>query len=560
MPPSGLPQSQAPHAEHKRHNTVTSWAFAGRLLGAIGLVLWVTVPLTVAIAGFGPLVNLKAFLGAVLIAFYLSTNRDFFRRVKSLRSNSLLALSMLTSALVLALVVGSNVYVFGHPKDFDFTREGIFTLSPQTTGVLARLNEPVTMLAFFASQEPAYAPVDETLQRYARLSPHLTVQMIDPASRPDLVKKYSITERGPRLIIAAQKAQARAKNLSEEEITNALVQAVAQTHKTVYVLTGHGEGDIDNERDPEGYALFAKAIETEGYALKKLNLLAHAPDAGSDAQLPHGSSAQHLQSQEAEPLLVPKDADVLLVLAPTHKLLAPEVQAIGNYLRDGGRLYAFEEPQTTTGMADLLAQWHIGLRDDLIVDTSPVGRLLGLGVASPILHPLEDGHQMTQGITSVIMTTVRSMVRLPGGDPQVVALPLLQSAETAWGETEVGVGGTIAKDDKDHLPPLYTAMAAFVSEDDARPGPKGRVVAMGDSDWVSNRSFGLQNNADLAINAVNWLAEEANRITIRPKLRAQSQLTINDAQLGLIKFITIDLLPVLLLALGMGISLVRRQR
>jgi ABC-type uncharacterized transport system involved in gliding motility auxiliary subunit len=526
----------------------------------MGLVLWLTVPLTLAIAGPGPLVDLKALLGAVLIVAYLSTNRDFFSRVRKVRASSLFALSALASALVLALVVGVNVFAYNHPKDFDFTREGIYTLSPQTVGVLHRLNEPVTILAFFGSQEPAFAPVEETLQRYARQSAHLKAQMIDPQARPDLVKKYNITERGPRVVITAERSNARAKNLSEEEITNAIVQAVAQTHKTVSFLVGHGEGDLDNERDPEGFALFAKAIETEGYIVKTLNLMASAPATGSDAQLPHGSGAQHLESAEAEPLVVPQDVNVLVVLAPTHKLLAPEAQAIATYLQGGGRLYLLEEPQSQSGLEDVLADWHIGLRDDLIVDTSPVGRLLGLGVASPILHPLDDGHPMTQGITSVIMTTARSLVRLPKGHEQVVALPLLQSAETAWGETEVGVGGTIAKDDKDHLPPLYTAMAAFGSDDEDTAGPKGRVVAVGDSDWVSNRSIGLQNNADLAINAINWLAEEADRITIRPKLRAQSQLRLNDAQLSLIKFVSMDLLPVLLVALGLGISLVRRQR
>ncbi len=543
-----------------RHTAVSKWTFLGRLLGAIGLVLWITVPLTLAIAGTGPLVNLKLFLGTVLIVAYLATNRDFFSRLRMARSNTLLLLSLLSSALVLVLVALVNLYTYNHPKDFDFTQEGIYTLSPQTVGVLQRLNEPVTVLAFFGSQEPAYAPVEETLQRYARQSKQLQMQMIDPQARPDLTKKYNITERGQRVVITAARANARAKNLSEEEITNAIVQAVAQTHKTVHFLTGHGEGDTANERDPEGYALFAKAIETEGYSIKSLNLLATSPAEGTDAHLPHGSSAQNLETQEAAPLAVPQGVDVLIVLAPTHKLLAPEVQALTSYVQGGGRLYVFEEPQTVSGLSDLLAEWHIGLRDDLIVDTSPVGKLLGLGVASPILRPLDDGHPMTQGISSVIMTTVRSMVRVNTGLANVVALSLLQSAETAWGETEVGVGGVIAKDSKDHLPPLYTAMAAFVRDDNETTDPRGRVVAMGDSDWVSNRSFGLQNNADLAINAINWLAEEADRITIRPKLRAQSQLSLNDAQLGLIKFMTMDLLPVLLVALGMGISLVRRQR
>ena len=556
--PAVLPQ--APSRGPAPAPRASAWALFGRLLGAVGLVLLASSPLTYILAGMGPQVLLKLVAALILCGIYLATNRDFFARLGRGHRGGLFALSGTTLALVLGLVIGINTLAVTHPKDFDLTREGIYTLSPQTLTVLHKLDTPVAVLAFFGSQEPAFPAVEETLSRYARQSPRLTTQMIDPSARPDLVKKYSITERGPRVVVTARGIDARAKNLSEEELTNAIVKAVAQSHKTVHFLLGHGEGDIQNEREPEGFALFARAIEADGHQVKTLNLQAFAPDAGTDAHLPHGPAAQHLEAEDAKPLEVPGDVDLLVVLAPTHRLLAPEVAAIGAYLQKGGRLLAFEEAQAVSGLAELLADWHIQVRDDLIVDTSPMGRLLGLGVASPILQPLADGHPMTRGVTSVIMTTARSLTATPSGLAHIIAVPLVQTGETAWGETQLAQGGTISRDDNDHPPPLYTAMAAYSNAADDQPAPQGRVVAMGDSDLVSNRLFALQSNEDLALNAVGWLTEEADKITIRPKARAASQLYLTGSQMAMLKFLSMDIIPVLLVALGLGIVLVRRQR
>jgi hypothetical protein len=56
------------------------------------------------------------------------------------------------------------------------------------------------------------------------------------------------------------------------------------------------------------------------------------------------------------------------------------------------------------------------------------------------------------------------------------------------------------------------------------------------------------------------VAEQAEKITIRPKSRAANQLFLSGEQLNKLKFFSMDLLPVLLVACGLGIVLVRRQR
>jgi len=59
---------------------------------------------------------------------------------------------------------------------------------------------------------------------------------------------------------------------------------------------------------------------------------------------------------------------------------------------------------------------------------------------------------------------------------------------------------------------------------------------------------------------VHWLAEEQARIAIRPRSRGASQLFLTGSQMGQVKFLAQDILPVLVVAFGLGIVLVRRKR
>src|SRR5262249_43937123 len=95
---------------------------------------------------------------------------------------------------------------------------------------------------------------------------------------------------------------------------------------------------------------------------------------------------------------------------------------------------------------------------------------------------------------------------------------------------------------------------------DAKATPEARLFLAGDSDWVGNQYRTVQANPDLFLNVLAWLAEEDSKITIRPKTRAASQLLLTGEQMNTLVFASMDVLPVLLIALGSAIVLLRRQR
>ncbi len=538
-----------------RRRDVPGSAIAGRLAGAVGLVLLLTCPLTYLLAGeLTGLFWMKLVLGVAATVTYLLTNGDFFARLGGARGSSTLAMTSVSVVAVLAILAALNYMVAKHPKEIDLTREGVFTLSEQTIGVLQRLSQPVKVYAFFTSSEREYGSVDDTLRRYARLTDKLSYEMVNVANRPDLVERYSLQQNGPRVLVLAGENDARVKDISEESLTNAIVKVTQSGAKAIYFLTGHGERDLKDEREAKGLKLTADAVRGDGFEVKTLDFTAAAAAAP-------GTAIDIAPGAKKPTLSVPADAAVVVVAGPRVSLLEPEVAALSAYLDRGGRVVLLLDPDSDGGLAGLLAQYKITLHNDLVVDTSPVNQLLGYGAAGAILKPLGEHPTVDEMAAPALMFMGRSLAVSEGGEAGVTATPLLGTGDAAWGETNYK-SGRAERDDKDTAGPVTMAAIAVKTTNvvDAKATPEARLFVAGDSDWVDNQLRDVQGNPDLFLNVLAWLAEEENKITIRPKTRAASQLLLTGEQMNTLVFASMDVLPVLLIALGSAIVLLRRQR
>ena len=81
---------------------------------------------------------------------------------------------------------------------------------------------------------------------------------------------------------------------------------------------------------------------------------------------------------------------------------------------------------------------------------------------------------------------------------------------------------------------------------------QARVAVIGDSDFVSNGhpGIGIQGNADLALNTVNWLAQQENLIAIRPRAAEDRRITLTAGQLQRITWLLIAVVPGVILGTG----------
>jgi len=99
-------------------------------------------------------------------------------------------------------------------------------------------------------------------------------------------------------------------------------------------------------------------------------------------------------------------------------------------------------------------------------------------------------------------------------------------------------------------PPPAASPAPSPSPDPPPPPREGRVVAIGDADFASNALLGFQGNRDLFLNAVAWLAEDADLISIRPREPDDQRMSLTQGQQQLTALLALLILPGLFVALG----------
>jgi len=94
---------------------------------------------------------------------------------------------------------------------------------------------------------------------------------------------------------------------------------------------------------------------------------------------------------------------------------------------------------------------------------------------------------------------------------------------------------------------------------DKAAGTEGRIAVIGDSDFVANRYYSLSGNGNFYLNTVNWLTEESDLISIQPKTQSPRTIQLSPSQGRLIFFVTVIVLPLLVLLLGVSVWVRRRS-
>ena len=138
---------------------------------------------------------------------------------------------------------------------------------------------------------------------------------------------------------------------------------------------------------------------------------------------------------------------------------------------------------------------------------------------------------------------------------------LAMSSAEAWAESDdLHKAATVSFDpDKDRRGPVPLAAVAQ-AKDSAADGRRDlRLAVFGSSSFPTDRAYRIYPfNRNLTMNTLAWLTSEEKKITIRPRFRAASLLRLDESQLKFITFFSSDILPLLILALGITIWQVRR--
>jgi ABC-type uncharacterized transport system involved in gliding motility auxiliary subunit len=435
--------------------------------------------------------------------------------------------SILGTVLGIAILGMLGFLATRYNERVDLSEAAVHSLSEQSLNELARLETDVEVTALVSKLEEL--PIRELLERYAHESDRFVVDYADPNMRPGLLEKFGISpeQLGSGLVRVSIGGEAvEISEVTEQNVTNALVKLTRQGEKVVYFLEGHGERAISDEAAElrTGYGRAAEALANENYRTQPL-LLASVGE-------------------------VPEDADIVIVAGATRPLLDVEYEALDRYLARGGALLALVDPRTRTDWVARLGTWGVDLGDDVVID-----RALALfGRATSPRAGAYGEHPITEGMReATLFHDVRSVRSRPGvGDFNEIVF----TGDDSWAETDLermDAEGAVGLDEGDLRGPVPVAVAgtpALPGDAASEAEEPGRLVVFGDVDFAGNEYLDAYRNRDLFVNSVNWLIGDVEAISIRPNVSRHSNFELSEEQFRTLRSLSLFVFPELIAVLG----------
>ena len=435
--------------------------------------------------------------------------------------------------IVLGVVGVLNFLANRYNKSYDATASKQFTLSDQTVKIAKNLKQDVNIS--YWDQPTQFQAARDLLDRYKNLSSKIDVQYQDVEKNRTKAIAAGVTRRGAVLIDAGNKHE-EAKSLSEEEVTGALVRALKTGDRLACFVTGSGEHALD-DADRNGYGQLKTLLESNNYKTQSVNLL-QKPD-------------------------LPKECTIVVAGGPSRDYLQPAVDALKKFVETGGKAIILLDPplkfakqniDENAALANVLAGWGVTPDKDLVLDTSGVGQLYGLGPEIALIsnygtHPIV--REMKR--LSAAFPIARSLA-VKNGEKTTVE-KLFETSDDSFATANLA-SSEIRASSSDKKGPLTLAAAGTYNL--GKDNANGRFVVVGSSSWVANSYLRIAGNRDLILNMMNWLSADEDLISIRPKEPEDRRLNMTRNQMTLVFYASVLAIPLLILAAGLSVWWRRR--
>lgn len=498
---------------------VNIFGLAGIVLIAASLI-WYSISKLWEVSNWILLILGVIGLGYFLLDFYKNREKELSQRSLKQGSNV-----VVQTVVVLVIVVLLAFVTTRRHYRADLTENNLYSLSDQTEKLLEDLDKPVEIKAFYRSTEQRGAK--DLLDEYSYRSSRLSYAMIDPDEQPQVAKQYEVSQYNTVAVESGAKREL-VTELSEVNLTNAILKVTREQDKVIYFTTGHGERSIKDESQ-EGFKSAAEAIKKENHLVRELNLVRSR--------------------------VVPDSATVVAVVSPKAPFFPGELDSLAGYVSNGGKVLLLLDPESPQDIRDFAARYKVTVGNDVVVDASGFGRLFGAGPGMPMVQTYDKENPITKDFGIMTFYPITSSVTPMSEKDGWTVTELMKTSGESWADIDFASGEVSFDPDKDLKGPVTIATISEKKEGDK----KSVIAVFGDSDFAKNAYFTQQGNSNLFLNTINYLAEEEDLISIRPKKVDDRRLTLTQADVSSIFYLVVIAIPLVLIILGV-VVFVKRNR
>ena len=454
--------------------------------------------------------------------------------------------SLIITAVLLATLVVVNIFAATLPAtltQYDISASKLYSITSNTKAVVNNLKQDVTIYWIVqAGQEDTI--IENLLGKYDGLSSHIDVVKKNPDVFPTFVEQYTEEEVYNNSLIVESGERYRYVSLEEiyeyeydyysysyvitgfngeGAITSAIDYVVSEDLPKVYMLEGHGEGDLP--------ATFAETMDKANIEQGTLSLLTVDE--------------------------IPEDADAIMIYAPQSDISENEKTMLADYAADGGKLLVIAGPvkdAELTNLNSLLADYGVTAETGIVIEGNRSYYAFGYPY---ILMPDMQSHTITAPLIEERYSPLFSLSYglTVGVSSNGTVTTLLSTSDEAFSKIAGFELETYDKEDGDIDGPF--AVALSIETDGA-----GQIVWFATADLLEDLyvSYSSGANTDLVMNSLSYLLGERESIAIRSKSMDYSYLTISEEASSRLKLMMIGILPLAYLGVGICVIVSRRKK
>lgn len=486
--------------------------------------------------------------------------RKFIDTIKKKWIKDTFFTTMLILILLAVFIIVNIVFANLDIAPIDFTKEQLYSLSDESKEQIKNVEQNVTMY-FFGYEENETAVI--LAKQYEDINDKITVQLINTSERPDLAAQYGVTTNAQ--LVAVQSSQRykiidasdmytfdsttyQTIDITEQKLTNAILDVTIAKKPQIYFLTGHGEYGIDDSGEA---AMLATYIENDVNDVNTLDLLS---------------------------VDMPETCDILIIANPTSDFTDLETEKIQNYINAGGKIIWLQDPyvtiQTTQDEVNMpninkiLSQFGISFSNGIVCEQSTNNMVAG---APDLIIPQMTYNSIVQDLYtdgSVLLMDAGKINNVSDEEMEslnVTASPFLQSTEESYYRENVN-SDISQKQDTDETGPFILAETLTKKIDD---DTEATLVAYSNALFASNyivqlsgsvgTPISIRENKDIILNTVAYLSDREDAIRIRKDTGLVTFDSYTELQNRIVLGIILAL-PVLIIIAGIIVIIVRRRK
>lgn len=273
----------------------------------------------------------------------LASLRKFFAKRSSQFGMSLLISATGTLAILVVVNYVANLY----NKKRDITASQLYSLSNQSKKLASELKENLE-IEVWSTNVQRMAP-NQDLQKFLenyRIESHGKIKISVRNPNEDLnVKQRNITKDNVILVRASSGREARIENVNqekiEEQVTNAIVEAIKGVKKTICFTKDHGELNLE-DAEKMGMSQLKQTLQASSYQTQAISTT-------NITEIPHTCEA-------------------LVIAGPKSEPTDSSIAVIQKYIANNGKAMIMLGAMAPQKWNTIIKPYGVELRNDIIID------------------------------------------------------------------------------------------------------------------------------------------------------------------------------------------------